>query len=136
MANEGCTCVEGTKQPCGPTAEVGICKKGSQTCSGGAWGACTGAVFAAARDCTSTLDNDCDGHPDNTTDAVCACASGTQACGQHPGQDGKGRCKAGSQTCVVAADKKSSAWGTCSGSVGPASADGCDATNDDNCNGV
>lgn len=136
MANEGCTCVEGNKQPCGPTAEVGICKKGSQTCTGGAWGACAGAVFAAARDCTSMLDNDCDGHPDNAIDAVCACASGTQACGQHAGQDGKGRCKAGSQSCVVAADKKSSAWGTCSGSVGPASADGCDATNDDNCNGV
>ncbi len=36
----------------------------------------------------------------------------TQACGQHPGQDGNGPCKAGSQTCAVAADKKSSAWGS------------------------
>lgn len=134
--NEGCTCLEGSPQDCGPAAAVGICKKGSQTCTGGAWGACVGAVLPAARDCTSTLDNDCDGHPDNTIDTVCACAAGaTRACGQHPGQDGNGPCKAGSQTCVVATDKKSSAWGTCVGSVGPAPADGCDsATNDDNCN--
>ena len=137
MANEGCTCVEGSTQACGPAAAVGICKKGSQTCTGAAWGACVGAVFPVARDCTSTLDNDCDGHPDNTIDAVCVCASGaTQACGQHPGQDGHGPCKAGSQTCAVAADKKSSAWGACSGSVGPAPVDGCDPTNDDNCNTI
>ena len=137
IANEGCTCVEGSTQACGPAAAVGICKKGSQTCTGAAWGACVGAVFAGARDCTSTLDNDCDGHPDNTIDAVCACASGaTQACGQHPGQDGNGPCKAGSQTCAVAADKKSSAWGACIGSVGPAPADGCDQMNDDNCNTI
>lgn len=137
IANEGCTCVEGSTQACGPTAAVGICKKGSQICTGAAWGACVGAVFPAARDCTSTLDNDCDGHPDNTIDAVCACASGaTQACGQHPGQDGHGPCKAGSQTCAVAADKKSSAWGACSGSVGPAPVDSCDPNNDDNCNAI
>ncbi len=135
--NEGCTCVEGSTQSCGPIAAVGICKKGSQTCTNAAWGACVGAVLPAARDCTSTLDNDCDGHPDNTIDTVCACASAAmQACGQHPGQDGHGPCKAGSQTCVVATDKKSSAWGACIGSVGPAPADGCDAMNDDNCNGA
>lgn len=135
--NEGCTCVEGSTQGCGPAAAVGICKKGSQTCTGAVWGACVGAVLPAARDCTSTLDNDCDGHPDNTIDTVCACASGaTQGCGKHPGQDGNGPCKAGSQTCVVAVDKKSSAWGACVGSVGPAAVDGCDPTNDDNCNGT
>jgi hypothetical protein len=137
IANEGCTCVEGSTQACGPTAAVGICKKGSQTCTNAAWGTCVGAVFPAARDCTSTADNDCDGHPDNTIDTVCVCASGaTQACGQHAGQDGHGPCKAGSQTCAVATDKKSSAWGACIGSVGPAAADGCDPTNDDNCNGI
>ena len=136
IANEGCTCVEGSKQPCGPAAEIGVCKKGSQTCTGGAWGACVGAVSAAARDCTSMLDNDCDGHPDNTIDAVCKCASGaSQACGQHAGQDGKGPCKAGSQTCVVAADRKSSVWGACSGSVGPASRD-CTSTTDNDCSGL
>lgn len=137
LANEGCTCVEATKQACGPAAEVGICKKGSQTCAGGVWGACAGAVFAAARDCTSALDNDCDGVADNTIDAVCGCASGgTRACGQHAGKDGNGPCKAGSQSCVVAADKKSSVWAACLGAVGPAPADGCDVTNDDNCNGT
>ena len=136
VPNEGCTCVAGTTQACGPAANVGICKRGTQTCTAGSWGACVGAVMPATRDCTSTADNDCDGQPDNTSDAVCACKSGaTQACGQHPGQDGKGPCKAGSQACVVAADKKTSAWGPCTGAVGPAPADGCDTTNDDNCNG-
>ena len=137
MINEGCTCFEGSKQPCGPIAEVGICKKGSQTCTGGAWGACVGAVLAGTRDCTSMLDNDCDGHPDNTIDAVCACAAGeTQACGQHPGQDGKGPCKAGSQACVVAADKKSSAWGTvCTGAMAAKPRD-CTSATDNDCSGL
>jgi hypothetical protein len=138
IPNEGCACVVGAPpQPCGPAANVGICKRGTQTCVGGTWGACVGAVSAAARDCTSAADNNCDGMPDNTIDAVCACPSGgTQACGQHPNKDGNGPCKAGSQTCVVAADKKSSAWGTCTGSVGPAPADTCGLTDDQNCNGI
>jgi hypothetical protein len=137
VPNEGCACVAGTTQPCGPAANVGICKRGTQTCTAGTWGACTGAVSAAARDCTSSADNNCDGIPDNTVDATCACPSGgSQACGQHPGKDGNGPCKAGSQSCVVAADKKSSAWGSCIGAVGPASADTCGPTSDENCNGI
>jgi len=137
VPNEGCSCVTGATQACGPAANVGICKRGTQTCTAGAWGTCVGAVMPGARDCTSTADNDCDGKPDNTSDAVCACKSGaTQACGQHPGQDGRGPCKAGSQTCVIAADKKTSAWGACNGAVGPAPADTCDPMNDNNCNGV
>lgn len=137
VPNEGCACVAATTQACGPAVAVGICKRGSQTCTAGTWGACVGAVQAAARDCTSPVDNDCDGSPDNTVDAVCGCASGaTRVCNAHPGKDGNGPCKAGSQSCVVAADKKSSAWGACTGAIGPAAADTCDATNDNNCNGI
>ena len=135
-ANEGCPCVTGDTQSCGPAA-VGICKPGTATCTNGVWGACVGAVNKGTRDCTSAADNDCDGSPDNTIDLVCTCTSGkTQACGAHPGKDGNGPCKAGTQTCVVAADKTSSSWGACSGSVGPAATDTCVQGNDNNCSGT
>ncbi len=135
-ANEGCPCVSGDTESCGPAA-VGICKPGVATCTNGVWGACVGAVNKGTRDCTSSADNDCDGVPDNTIDLVCTCTSGTtQPCSAHPGKDGNGPCKAGSQTCVVAADKTSSAWGTCSGSVGPAASDTCVQGNDNNCSGT
>ena len=135
-ANDGCPCVNGDTQPCGPAA-IGICKPGTQTCTGTVWGACQGAVMPAARDCTSTADNDCDGRPDNTVDTVCRCASGsTQSCGAHPGNDGYGPCKAGSQSCVVAGDKTSSSFGACTGAVGPATADICTAGDDSNCDGT
>ena len=134
--NDGCPCVNGDTQACGPAA-VGICKPGTATCASGAWGACVGAVNKAARDCTSTADNDCDGLPDNTIDVVCKCGSATtQACSAHPGNDGYGPCTAGKQSCVIAADKASSTWGACSGAVGPAAVDTCVKGNDDNCNGT
>src|SRR5690606_11914283 len=60
----------------------------------------------------------------------------TQDCDTHPGKDGNGPCKAGSQTCLLAADNASSYWGSCSGSVGPAGSDNCTADNDNNCNGI
>lgn len=67
-----CRCQIGAVQECNkpPQAGTGICKAGSQTCvamQGGAssnWGSCTGAQTAKARDCSSPLDNDCDGAPD------------------------------------------------------------------------
>ena len=37
---------------------------------------------------------------------------------------------------MVASDKMSSAWGTCTGSVGPAAGDTCVQGNDDNCSGT
>src|SRR5262245_20775934 len=136
VKNDGCPCVSGNTQSCGP-AMVGICKPGIATCTNGVWGACVGAVNKSTRDCTSAMDNDCDGRADNTIDTICQCASGgTQACNAHPGNDGKGPCKAGSQSCVVASDRMSSAWGACSGAVGPASADTCVQGNDDNCTGT
>lgn len=134
--NEGCVCTSGATQACGPTA-VGNCKPGTSTCSGGAWGACVGAVVATARDCTSGLDNDCNGIADNTLDGVCQCSpTHTQACTSHPALAGKGICKAGSQTCVASSAKTSSSWGTCAGEVVPATRN-CSATNADNdCNGI
>ena len=90
--NEGCPCVEGEKQPCGPASEIGICVAGVSTCNpNGTWGTCEGAVYAQERDCTSSDDNDCDGFPDNTLDDVCMCTIGDKRdCETHPGQDDVG----------------------------------------------
>jgi hypothetical protein len=135
--NEGCPCVNGDTQPCGH-ATVGICKRGTSTCENSEWQPCEGNIEPKPRDCSSALDNDCDGSDDDTKDAVCECAVGgaPQACGTHPGLDGNGPCKAGSQSCVLATDKTSSYWGSCSGSVGPAGSDTCNPDNDNNCNGA
>jgi hypothetical protein len=134
--NEGCPCVTGETQACGPSANQGICQRGTQTCANAQWGACQGAVYAKARDCASALDNDCDGRADNTIDSTCQCApTTTRSCGTHP-QDGVGRCRAGSQTCNAGSGNSSSAWGGCSGSVGPAGSDSCDPGDDSNCNGT
>jgi hypothetical protein len=64
------------------------------------------------RDCTSADDNDCDGVPDNTIDATCACASGaSQLCDATPSvQDD---CRFGKQLCVLREDGASSYWGAC-----------------------
>ncbi|HVZ33285.1 MAG TPA: hypothetical protein VG963_12720, partial [Polyangiaceae bacterium] len=148
-----CTCAVGTTQACDQhtnssgdsTDGVGICKAGIQTCvlntgkPGSAWGACTGAVAQAPRNCSSAADNDCDGVPDNTIDAVCTCAISTsQPCGTHPGLDGHGNCRAGVQLCVGGdTNNSSSAWAACTGSVGPAGADSCTVAGDDsNCDGI
>lgn len=135
--NGGCPCIEGETRSCGPDTDAGICQRGTQTCVEGAFGQCVGAVFPAARDCGSQADNDCDGLPDNTVDTVCTCAIGTmQACGAHPGRDGNGQCRAGSQTCEGRANDSTSTFGNCTGSVGPAISDTCAPNDDSNCNGL
>lgn len=138
VPNGGCDCIEGTTVPCGPSTDLGICQRGTSTCVNGAFGACEGAVFSSARDCSSTLDNDCNGLPDNTIDATCACAIGSnQACGAHPGRDGNGACRAGTQQCQAAAGNASSRFGVCTDSVGPAQRDSCAELGDDaDCDGV
>jgi len=75
LPNEGCTCIDGATQPCGPDTEVGICQGGTRTCSNGIFGQCVGAVFPAARNCASPQDNDCDGLADNSP-ASCGCPNG------------------------------------------------------------
>jgi len=84
--DEGCTCEEGTTQPCG--SDVGVCRAGSQTCTGGAWGACEGEVAPMGEVCDG-MDNDCDGMDDEATDLMApdcplqlgVCAGSTRACG-------------------------------------------------------
>lgn len=135
--NGGCPCIEGETRPCGPETDDGICQRGSQTCVGGSFGQCAGAVFAAPRNCASSEDNDCDGSPDDAVDNVCTCVIGAvQACGAHPGRDGNGPCRAGSQTCQGRANNATSGFGACTGSVGPALVDTCVEDDDSNCNGL
>jgi hypothetical protein len=89
-----------------------------------------------ARDCTSSLDNDCNGTPDNQETTYCTCIVGnSQACQEHPGYDGKGICKAGSQGCAASSDKTTSSWGACSGSIGPGTRN-CTSSVDNDCNGT
>lgn len=136
--NSGCSCVEGEVVACGPETEVGVCTRGTSTCIDGAFTPCSGAVFPARRDCSSALDNDCDGLPDNTVDATCACAiGGMRLCGAHPGRDGNGPCRAGQQVCQAGPQNGSSSFGACIGSIGPAAQDSCSIEGDDaDCNGV
>lgn len=136
--NGGCPCVEGTMLPCGPRSDTGLCEFGVSRCVGQVWTACVGATVPVARNCASSDDNDCDGLPDNTVDSVCTCAVGdTQVCSEHPGQDGKGRCQAGTRSCEPGLNGTSSRFGACSGSVAPLAADLCTVRNDDsNCDGV
>ncbi len=57
--DEGCDCTDGMSRSCG--VDVGVCELGTQTCTGGAWGACVGGVTPTDEVCTGSLDEDCDG---------------------------------------------------------------------------
>lgn len=114
--NKGCACLPGDSVVCGPVEEKGICKKGTQVCTNGMLGECTGAVNVARRDCSSPADNNCDGKADNTIDEACKCTVGaTQPC--QPTQAAGTTCKAnsGTQTCVASGDKTTSNWSGCVG---------------------
>ncbi len=68
QVDEGCSCKPKSTQACfpGQAAQLqGLCKKGTQTCTGtgefGTWGPCTGAVKPVAEKCGDGIDQDCDG---------------------------------------------------------------------------
>lgn len=86
------------------TAGVGVCRSGTQTCSAGSWGACTGQVLPSVEICDN-LDNNCNGTIDESL---------TRSCYTGPiGTVGVGRCRAGTQNCSAGL------WGACVGQVLP-----------------
>jgi hypothetical protein len=89
-------------------------------------------VPKGTRDCTSKLDNDCDGMPDSLS-STCVCPAGnSQAC-TVPGQQGV--CAASTQQCVLSPDKSSTAWqpAVCT-QTNKAVTETCNGLDDD-CNG-
>jgi hypothetical protein len=112
--------VDGMARPCG--SNVGQCRPGTETCTAGTWGACTGGVGPVTEICNG-LDDNCDGR----VDEGCDCIDGTTAsCG--PPEGNVGACKLGTKTCV------GGHYGGCNGSVGPTS-EICNGIDDD-CDGV
>ena len=93
-------------------SDVGQCSYGTQSCTGGTWGACTGGVAPVAEICNS-LDDDCDGMTDGLT-RTCGTAVGV--------------CELGSQICT------SGAWGACAGGYS-GSTEVCNLLDDD-CDGL
>ncbi|MEM1414717.1 MAG: putative metal-binding motif-containing protein [Myxococcota bacterium] len=117
--NEGCACDDGDVEPCG--SNVGACAPGTQVCSGGTFGPCTGDVRPATEVCDGSVDEDCDG----TVDNGCACTNGTtRPCGL----TAVGACELGTETCAEGA------WGSCIGEVAPRSSEVCGA-GDADCDG-
>jgi hypothetical protein len=88
QTDEGCKCTDGTTQGCGIPKDldkVGICKLGTQTCTGGMWGTCNGAVGPTTETCNNK-DDDCNGTTDDIAQSPCStgkpgvCAQGTNQC--------------------------------------------------------
>jgi hypothetical protein len=97
--DESCPCTTGATQSCytgDPATEgTGICTAGTQTCTGGQWGACEGLVTPALEVCDGK-DNNCDGNVDEgnpgggngcltgqpgvCSEGMYVCAAGTLEC--------------------------------------------------------
>jgi hypothetical protein len=121
----------------GGACSTTICAGDHQRCGSTCLPAGRCCPSPAGRDCRSPMDNDCDGRPDSTIDGVCQCAPGSsRACNTHPGRDGVGPCRAGTQTCASGPTAGTSSWGACTGDVAPV-ADDCSADGPDrDCDGI
>jgi hypothetical protein len=99
---------ESLTRVCG--TDVGACTAGTQTCTAGVFGACTGT--GPSTETCNNVDDDCDGVIDGLV----------RACGSDVGA-----CQAGAQVCT------GGAFGTCTGAIGPTT-ELCNGTDDD-CDG-
>jgi hypothetical protein len=81
VCNTGCT--DGQTRPCydGPTGTEnrGVCKDGTQTCSGGKWGSCVGEVLPQPQNCCDAIDHACNGLPGCLNLFACITASCCQS---------------------------------------------------------
>jgi hypothetical protein len=101
--DEDCACLDGETQDCyaGPagTEGVGTCAPGTQTCSRGEFGACTGSVVPATEHCGNEgADDDCDGVLDNVPGRgePCTVHANLGVC-----RNGTRQCRDGGLTCVT-----------------------------------
>lgn len=155
QTDEGCSCVNGATKACG--SNIGECKLGTQTCSNGQWGACTGSTSPLTETCDGK-DNDCDEIVDNglihtcKDYSTCEFYNTCQACAQIPVEqcDGKDNNCDGTKdegcSCVDETSKTcgsdigacsfgmqycvSGQWGDCLGGIKP-SAEKCDGIDND-----
>lgn len=132
------SCSVGEEQPCYPGPEdtegVGVCAAGVRRCQpdGQSFGECEGAVVPKPEDCSTTVDDDCDGET-NEPDAGCVCTPGQiETCYSGPeGTSGIGLCAAGLRMC----DISGTSWQPCDGEVTPAS-ETCADDIDEDCDGL
>ncbi len=76
VTDEGCPCAVGATRACSDEFAVAPCMPGTQTCRGGTWSLCEGAVGPSADICEDAIDNDCDGN----TNEGCDCVSSPEQC--------------------------------------------------------
>ncbi len=121
VASGSCACEDGDTRNCGST--VGACTAGTQTCTGGVWGACSG--IAPKPESCDNIDNDCNGLTDDNSD--CCLGTQTKQCG--PSLE-LGACQQGTSEC------QSNLWGACLGAVYPDLYDACGDNTDNDCDGL
>jgi Notch-like protein len=107
------------------TGNVGVCRRGTQTCTGGQFpAACTGEVLPGTETCNAS-DDDCDArvdeNPSRTGPLSQECYTGS------PGTEDVGVCRGGTQTCA------GGAFGTCLGQVVNSPVDACGDDLDTDC---
>jgi len=120
IANDlGCGCQSGTSRACysGPegTEGVGVCAAGTQQCSAGVWGACSGEVLPG-EEVWNELDDACDGEVDEGCLPTCAQLQGS-CCGSGEECQGTLQPSADCASCCVG--------GTCSPASPAFSPDTC-----------
>lgn len=126
-------CSDGATQKCytGPagTANVGVCKEGTQQCADGVWGKCTGEVLPASQEiCFNGKDDNCNGKDDDADGCAPCQDNQTRDCFTGPQEKlGTGVCRAGKETCL------NGKWGTCQNQVLPGKEE-CNGKDDD-CDG-